>query len=147
MSKYTDSIDRLEKATGPDRELDALICVASDDRPDWADGYGPLWFDGFTARINNLHPNKPSPGNPTVGEIKHYTASIDAAIALVERMMKTYSLSMGIDPSGNGASLVIWPNGFSGYTELGPYEGCATSLPVAILLALFRALEAKEQAA
>jgi len=135
---YSDIIKRLEDATGPDVELEGRIWCA-------ANGYCFVMWDGAGC-VYKEEPN---------GDIQHmraiterrYTASIDAAIALVERMMKTYSLSMGIDPSGNGASLVIWPNGFSGYTELGPYEGCATSLPVAILLALFRALEAKEQAA
>jgi hypothetical protein len=135
MSKYADIIKRLEEADGPDRALDAHILVSvngvtmhKDSDP--SEGIFAFWQDGVCHNCTRWD---------------ELTASIDAAIALVERTLKTYSLSMGIDPSGNGASLVIWPNGFSGYTELGPYEGCATSLPVAILLALFRALEAKDE--
>lgn len=140
---YSDIIKRLEDATGPDRGLDAIIWLETTEGAtrvktpvkSSTDAWPPYVIDETRDPAGRLI------------TVQTYTASIDAAIALVERTLKTYSLSMGIDPSGNGASLVIWPNGFSGYTELGPYEGCATSLPVAILLALFRALEAKEQAA
>lgn len=66
--------------------------------------------------------------------------SIDAAVALVERMLNIYSLDICIDPSGNGATINWWPNGLSGKLELGPFEGVAVTPEAAILLALFRAL-------
>lgn len=81
-------IERLEKARGPDRRLDAQIVVALDIRPDWCGKKGHLWVD------EKDHPNDPpirlnelggrnSRGNPPIGHYAKYTSSIDAALTLV----------------------------------------------------------------
>jgi len=118
MSKYADIIARLEKAEGADRKIDYMIFTKT----------APL--DEF------------SPWSPLIGN--HFTSSIDAAIALVDRMLKTYWMEMTVDPSGGGAKILYWPNGISGEIEIGPVYGASTDLPLAILLALFCTLDAQE---
>lgn len=65
--------ERVEKASGPDRELDALICIAIDDRPSWASS-GKL----ISQRLGHVsvHPY----GDNWSANI--YTSSLDAAKAL-----------------------------------------------------------------
>lgn len=136
MSKYADIIERLEKATGPDIELGAAILTASgtyvlerrgSDRQEW------------------LYPTFQNYGriNPKFcGEYgKDPTRYIDTAIALVERMFSPgyYRLEKlkGL-PDPHHA---YWATaGASGEQE----DAYAPTSPLAILLALFRALEAKE---
>lgn len=135
MTKYADIIARLEKATGPDRELDAYLTIATGDGPsdDWElilQEPGSHNMDaGRWIRGNRMRTPKP------------YTASIDASIALVERhfpgkvwyvrghangdffcQLFTHEVQRGLDP-----------------------KGTAKTAPLAILLSLFRALDAKEQ--
>lgn len=128
MSKYADIIERLEKAKGSNYQLERDI-----------DAFAHF---GGPGSLDRTPPN--------------YTASIDAAIALVERILpgaKTglYINNMTSHPKEEGARAFVkrdkgpkcphtgirWPkiNGDCYY---------AVTAPLAILLALFRALEAKE---
>jgi len=114
MSKYADIIARLEKATRANLQLERDI-----------DAFCHFGSPGALDRT-------PPP----------YTASIDAAIALVERML----------PGWRFNARMVSPNGYSCWLEAGTEGvvevfapiGYATTLPVAILLALFRTLDAQE---
>ena len=66
-------IERLEKATGPDREIDCLIAVA----------LNPAFRIEYAPGVDTLVPYVVSP--PRRGEVgvPRYTASIDAALSLV----------------------------------------------------------------
>lgn len=70
--------DACEKASGPDRELDALICAAFrvGTEYSWAYTNYPAWIGGSDGRVS-LEKNGPSFEAPA------YTASLDAAMTLV----------------------------------------------------------------
>lgn len=118
MSKYADIIARLEKAEGPDSQLERDI-------------------DAF------YHFGRPGALDRTPPP---YTASIDAAIALVERMLKTYFMRLTFDAAGRGATILYWPGGIKEefVDEIGPIRAVSAGMPIAILLALFRVLDAQE---
>lgn len=132
MTKYADIIERLEKAQGPAGDLGAAVLVASGsyvlerrgrDRAEWL---YPT-FENYS-RIN------PS----FYGEYgKDPTRYIDAAIALVERMLPTQWPTILRTALSGMAKEYDWHIKF-------PKPGQRELLPIAILLALFRALEAKE---
>jgi len=114
MSKYSDIIKRLKAATGPDRELDFSI-----EKFNLGDlGYVVDHWD--TAQRHSI--------------VAHYTASIDAALELVERMLPGWGVK--VDTCGQA---VLYAGGKSDW-----YLEDASSPPLAILLALFCALEAQE---
>ncbi len=78
-------LERVEQATGADRELDAALWCAllhPDRKPSKS-------RPGFVAITDD------DPSRWGYKEIKHYTASVDAALALVERVLKEphYTLS------------------------------------------------------
>lgn len=89
MTDYTDIISRLEKAEGPDRELDARI---------WCTMHGVRFKEHYDVygrdsdRLTQVVFSRPPSRKREVtgyGYYKHaelYTASIDAAVALVERL-------------------------------------------------------------
>src|SRR6202022_60519 len=78
-----------EKSMGPDRELDALIVVALDLKPDWLKkSVGELWVDKRNAdlisvRFRDSCIKNRGPGNPPIGDFASFTGSIDAAVTLV----------------------------------------------------------------
>lgn len=78
-------IERLEKATGPDRLLDAMIVVELNLRNDLWFEEGELWIEKTQhepiIRVNLI--GRRSAGNPPYGDYLRYTASIDAALTLV----------------------------------------------------------------
>jgi len=118
-----DILKRLKEATGSDRELDAAI-----------------FWKLFPGSKPNLH---------TAMNIPDYTSSIDAALALVEKMLpgSGYMITRGratfYEPMF-GVELyhmdLVPDDG-----EPVPYDwpSESNSLPLAILCALFTALEAK----
>jgi hypothetical protein len=114
MSKFADVIARLEKAEGPDRGIDGAIAMAL-----------------------GLMPS---------GD--RYTASIDAAIALVERMLPGWRWSIGTELAEDfktteyGGNIYPFEQPFP--AELDTYGYSQANAPIAILLALFRALDAQE---
>ena len=137
MSKYADIIERLEKAEGPDRLIDVLVGYAADyvvediSLRERMDRHGVEYMlEKVDRGFNSIWPLLP-----------RYTASIDAAIALVERML----------PGWNNSSIRTGDNEFAAYVWKGnaPHqkeylcEG-SPSRCGAILLALFRVLDAQE---
>lgn len=131
MSKYSDIIVRLEAATGPDRELDIEIA--------WVSGWdakgsvGQRWRDGYKIQKETGHVVIAANnfGMPL------FTASIDATLELVERMLLGWRHAH--EKRTNGTCLA--------WVDIADDEPCipsvADTVPLAILHALFRALEAQ----
>lgn len=110
----TSLIERLEKATGPDRDLDCDI------DSEWLQDRS----DGLEAEFS------PFPA---------YTASLDAAIALVEHVLPGWGYDF-VKPAKEGpgrprATVFLGDNLFAGE---------APTPPLALLLALMRAVQNKE---
>lgn len=154
MSKYSDIIERLEKATGPDRVLDAAILLAIE---------GWTMHEDTDPKIGVFAFWEGEPWKSTCHNCSSWeavTASIDAAIALVERMLPGCEVAMtDIHPDfvneNQNRHAVDIANGLRWETSDVCHEpiydlqvsGSASTRPIAILIALFRALEAKESAA
>ena len=88
MTDYSDIIERLEKADGPSRELDGRVWVAAN--PDDLiignprhHGQGMVQFSGGGFAHDRFKVSEP------------YTASLDAAIALVERLLPGWGWRIG----------------------------------------------------
>jgi hypothetical protein len=132
--------EEVEKATGPDRELDALIVVElegwtfqkfkGDSRPYWRtpkNSNQESWF----MRENN--------GPPL------YTASIEAAIALIEKMLtgENWQITSGATAIGSGPFVMHYSARVFGETGDNPaYDKPTPAL--ALCSALLAALIAKE---
>lgn len=113
---YTDIITRLEAAGGADRELDAAILNAlfSDAR---------LWIGesrDYGARRSS-----------------DFTASLDATTALVEVKLPDAAWSVGNKAFGAQAYLMLKQGGAM-------FDGIASTPSLAVLLALFKALQGEE---
>ncbi len=78
--RLLDLAARCEAATGPDRELDVAIALSL---PGFFNA-GP-YYDGAKDRIGTIDVdgNKSIPGNDPLMLVRHYTASLDAAMSLV----------------------------------------------------------------
>jgi hypothetical protein len=113
-----DLIDKLEKASGPDRELDAEIVVSLNIKPHWLKlAPGRMWIDKstlITIRFTDAEMRK-GRGNPAAycqSEIPQYTGSIDAAMALVPRGW-IVEIHRGFNDDGEYWSRVILVDSFS----------------------------------
>ena len=124
---------KLEKATGPDRELDLLVGA-------WWPG-PPRQIGETSGRPFNLSLKRMRNGLPPCWE---FTASIDASLALVERVLPGWSPDIGRDWYAKDYSYECRL-----YRDLQDYERkpaarppqTAPTLPLAILIALINALE------
>jgi len=144
MTRYTEIIDRLGKATGPDRWLDARIDAAlrigtekmRGTGYEWAWNNFPVWRHHLSAAgmCGVLHDNGDL---GLIWDSEKFTASIDAAIALVERTLPWCEVDM---TNLYGVARVTL------HHEDSPFYGSdeCNNFPIAILLALFQALEAQE---
>lgn len=154
MTKYAEIIERLEDTDGPDRWLDARIDAALRIGSLKMQGQGYNWawdnFPNWRHHLNAAGMCGVMHENGDLGLIwdsQPFTASIDAAIALVERVLPK---AARITTMGDDAGLacycrfVIFPNGLG--EEDGKIDVCEWqhSFPLAIMLSLFRALEAQE---
>lgn len=105
-------IERLEKLDGPDREVDAWI--GNEVEPTtfrWERNYGPL-------------------------AAHTYTASLDAAIALTEKVLPGWGFYLRSDKEGHGCGLV-YPDAF----RVTPCHCMGATPAIALVLALLRALQ------
>ena len=84
MSDLSSLIARLDKAEGPDRELDCQIAVAVDGfyelPPKWEGG--PVGYGYTDAEGTPIHP-----GHGGDQLVRRYTSSIDAAVSLAESVV------------------------------------------------------------
>lgn len=142
--------DRVREATGADRELDARIWMAlhpkiqvmvDSGRPDGRGGFTPAQYDDaenvFCDGWNEWGDACLWLGAASI------TASIDAALALVERVLGTYAIDLSIDPSGQGCTIWVWPGGLSGDRQE-RYDASSSFICFAILDALLTALIEQE---
>ncbi len=143
MSDLKELLELVENATGPDREIDADLFVALIN-PEWVTskkdpGFAAadkrsFWPEGKARYITR--DCKPAP---------QYTASIDAAVALVERMLPGWSIEM---VRTRYCTVEMWKADEQGFFNSGRdpivrrTEGY--TLPLAILAALLKALIAQE---
>lgn len=87
MTDLTTLIARLEAATGPDRELDAEIAATFHyvhNMPDWVNNWSGKWEAAKSGRVYLMEDS----GNRGPNFISDsFTDSIDAAVALAERVL------------------------------------------------------------
>lgn len=122
-------LTRVQAATGPDRELDEAIGKWL-----WAKGYNP--WDCF-----NYNKDRDVHGKP-------FTSSIDAALALVEKLLPGWRYAMASVVLGKDEhDHVPWCGLAGPYSSctFNDHEGRATTPPLAILAALLSALIAKDK--
>jgi hypothetical protein len=85
----TDLIKRLEEAEAGSRDLDALICVTTNDRPPWARrAPEQLVVNGSCVTLG-----KDGAGWPS----ESYTTSLDSALALAERVLPGWGWEISHD--------------------------------------------------
>lgn len=117
-SNLDDLIRRVEAATGPDRELDFDVCAAL-----------------------GLYEAEPTYG-PHLRRIWHgprLTASIDAALALVEKVLPGCTDTSDASYPEAGIEWTLFPDGGDDWIT-----GTAKTRPLAIIAALLRALKQQE---
>lgn len=131
MKELGELIARIEGLTGPDREADCEIAWVTE--WDTQGSHGGLWRDAYPSwrgdewRTNRAANNWGVPA---------YTASLDAAVALCERVLPGWGISLGINIKTYGAH--IWKPG-----ALGPeFSGRHSRPAIALVLATLKALEA-----
>lgn len=126
-------IERLENATGPDRELDFAIAVAC----------------GFTVRQQAtvygstkvaVDPSRKGRGNGAVDS--RYTASLDAVVALVERVLPGCNAVIGWGEPHRNPWARLAPLSDGGRH---PFDAGGATPAIALCLALLRASQAKEE--
>jgi len=151
MSKYAYIIARLEKATAWDENIDAAIAEAVGELPEAPVGGKVILVGGSRFDVIDEHGDAISVHDPIP-----YTLYIDTAIALVERMLPGAKVGLYLNtltshPKEEGARAFVrrdkgkkcqhtgirWPK-IIGDCFYSP------TAPLAILLALFRALDAQE---
>jgi len=96
MTDLAELLERVRKATGPDRELDGEIAATlrvGNKLPDWAQNWTGEWrptIQGFVVLMQDDEQPGPNFSSPK------FTASIDAALALVERVLPGWKVSLFI---------------------------------------------------
>ena len=116
MSDYREIIERLEKMDGPDTETDIDI-----------------WCEIFAPDAAAIDPGFRAPP---------YTASLDAAIALVEKMLPGWDFELTKFGS-HGSVAILWPEGLRDAWARRTWSEGATPT-IAVLIAFFRALESSD---
>lgn len=141
-------LERVEKATGPDRELDALIAIATKWKPlgdiqhwihDWQHGFCIGEAEGF------VYLDK-APTPDTKWRAPSYTASIDVVLALVERVLPEWTVARIGQSDDKSWSCELRQGHLTSYSDValgGSFFNGKLTAPLSILAALLRALAAK----
>lgn len=126
--------EMLAKATGPDREIDAALASLAGEAP-----VGWTLIRQDAPRTFKMDAGKwISPEGHRIRTPKPYSSSIDAALALVERMLPDSGWS--VTGGHMNAKCTLWP-----FSDKGDeFVGDAEATPIAILAALVRALAANK---
>ncbi len=140
MANLTDLIAKLERAEGGDREIDARIAAALDIRPDWLmKSKGSLEvFDGCLVWRDESF-RRATKGSPTV-ECDVFTSSVDAAIALAEKVLpyaEEAQLQFSL-PLGRYCNATLSRDTFSHKPEEA-FIASAKTPAIALVLAILRA--------
>ena len=138
----TTLLSRVLAATGPDRELDAAICVALMDVSD------AEYFKLGAVKPSNAHVDWRVDLVNDTGVVRsmppdHYTASLDAALALCERVLP------GVSPAvGQNVHHIYWHARLSTLDEkdapITAGEASASTPALALLAAILKAMEARD---
>jgi len=120
--ELTELLERVKKAEGPDRELGEAVVRALGfhawaGRMRYRDADGIRWWDFGSSEV---------------------TASVDAALALVERVLPGWKYRLDQYPDRVECNLGQWRQGFGLYGD--DFDGTALTAPLAILAALLTAL-------
>lgn len=128
----TELIARVEAATGPDRELDHALHRL--EMGEWMDAHGYARDgDGY------LTQTPPIQGGARCCGPGYFTESVDAAIALAERMKPGCTWQLFRKSDGTAFAVIELRHRAGGFTDR-----CDAATPaLALILALLRALEAK----
>lgn len=124
----------VEMAEGPSRELDDAIAFQIDGYEHY-ESFNPDSGESTPGLARWRHESGAIWTGSRRDAVRHYTSSVDAALALVERVLPGWTWRIG-----NTA------DGLDCFCRLGASitEHYATTAPLAILAALLRALLAKE---
>jgi hypothetical protein len=138
--RYDEIIKRLREAKGPSKTLDADIAEATGTVP-------PRYYRNVGYCDGSFGHDERS-GICWIA--KDYTASIDAALALVEKLLPGWHWTVTSDKREGVAGAWIWlerrfpEDTAEDIPMLRNYEAEAPTAPLAILIALFTALQSKE---
>lgn len=132
-------IERLEAATGPDRELDAAIFA-------WSEGGRIHYFD---ALAKNYVWERPIDGFwirgvKSVPSTTKFTASIDAALALCERMLPGWSWKIVGEPGAVYPHCAVLRNAGKLSDVAEAFVASHRTAPLAMVSALLLALRATD---
>ena len=126
MADLTALIERLEKADGPSRELDAAVCryLVGSPADHWYGLHGDFITDGLAPAI---------------------TASIDAAVALAERVLPGWVHEIIIDGSGGIHRAICGPDRASHRNQPKLKMGMSkANAAIALVSAVLQSLSAQE---
>jgi hypothetical protein len=137
MPELKDLIERLEKAEGPSEELGVRVLSALLSKQpivtveqSMINGAWCAYYEGYDGKPRLWE--RPSPFR----EMGNVTASLDAVVALVERVRPGWGFYLRRDTDGCGAGLV--PAGLS-HVTLAHCKGATPA--IALCLALLKSLE------
>lgn len=136
--KVDELIERIEKADGPDQAIDTDICLAMDYGGENSVGATNVrveadWDGDLLFEID---------GEECCNPVPELTSSLDAAVALAERVLKIYRLELFMDPSGISAKVTWWPCGLHETDTIIKSEGMGWTPAVSICLATLKAVRA-----
>ncbi|MAN77825.1 MAG: hypothetical protein CML24_11680 [Rhizobiales bacterium] len=141
-SKLEALLERVEKATGPNYNLEVEIAYVTGFWPeDRIERVVRSENGAFTVWFSNDGPSLPLPPNST--------ASIDAALALVERVLPGWTHGHQKFPDGevfNSGGYQFFVAEDDADLDSGYASGEAPTLPLAVLAAMLKALIAQEAA-
>ena len=122
MSELRALRERVEKAEGPDRELDADI------------------FFALNPEIQELRPHFSA--GQVAAIVPELTASIDAAVALIERKLPGYGFEvLASDRDSYRAAVWPWISSRGTRAQIGHQHSYAKTPALALIAALLSALE------
>lgn len=148
---YSEILERLETATGPDREIDGLVCaVVFGDEP-YIIGHEGGRFPQKAVYGTKRQAFEMTPTAAGADYIcaPFYTASLDAVVALIESELPGWWRRVECSPRPSGAGEArakIWrpEEFFYPGSEPVTFEEDAKTEPLALLAAAIRALADKE---
>jgi len=142
-----DLITKLETLDGPDREVDALIAVAADWRPEWLRSHPRYGLRAYGKEVQYTSLPRWSRGSPTY-EPPTFTDSIDAALTLVPEGCgykivhgpgDVRSTATVLLPAKNGDGSITDPNSWAR-----PIDALSKTPAIALCIASLKALAARE---
>ena len=132
-------LSRLQGLTAPDREVDAALWL------EFAPGATrKQWSYIHTATGRECHVDETRDVNGRLIIVPELTSSLDAAVALCERVLPGWSWECRASGTGDKGQATVWnPSKAPGYNEEQRAYNCATPA-IALLIAILTALEDRE---